>query len=372
MSTVVPLVAQSFGNLLFAVVAAGADQNIIAALGTGCSNGGILVQDHIMTQSLAAFHDGNIALSAADDTGLTDLGRLGAGCIDQSFFEGMLAGSCNDLSLLFAAGGADIGDLAILSTGSLNTAAFLPNMIGGNSLVAQAGAADLTDILGNTAGGAGCFLQHGANDSLVCVSNRGSLSILVAVAADGAGVGGVTAIGAVGFGHNSFVLVAQSLNSQFTGKLVDPNSVTNGADVLDASAESAGSIDHFTLVPCMAQSFGVLGFGIIAAGALVGIHAALFAGCCHITLQGRVQNQVVTKRFANGLFADHFATVCTYNNDSVACSAGCIHNVFSCVDVLTDLHFSSKGRSRDHGEHHHQRHEGCQQFSLHVFLPPIK
>ena len=375
MNTAIPLVAQSLGSLLFAVVAAGADQNILAALGAGCINGSVLVPDHIMAQSLGAFHDGNIALSAANDTGLSNLGRLGAGCFDQSLFELMLAGSSNDLSLLFAAGGADIGDLAILSAGSLNSAAFLPNMIGGNSLIAQAGAADLTDILGNTTGGAGCFLQHIANDSLVRVSNRGSFSILVAVAANAAGIGGVTAIGAVGLGHNSFILVAQSRICQVTIiliELIDPDFTADGADVLHTCAKGTGCLDHFSLVPGMAQSFGVLGLGVVAAGALVGVHTALFTGSCHIPLQGSVQHQIVAQRFANSLFAYHFATVCTDNDNSVGCCAGRIRNVLDFVGMLTNLHFSSKSRSRKHGEYHHQRHEGCQQFSLHVFLPPIK
>ena len=357
---IVPLVAQRFSLLGVGHIAAGALVSIHAALGAGSGlvalDSGI--QDHVMAQSLAALNDGNLTRCAADGAELADLGGLGAGCIGVGIFVGVFAGSSDHFGLGLAADRAQVLDLASLSAGSVGAVDLFPDMVGRNGLVAQAGAADGADVLGNAGFLAGGLLQDIANNFLMGVYYGIGVGIHIAVAAGGAGMGGEALVGAVRLGHNSFIAVAQRGNCQLTLELVDLHCIADGADVLCASTEFAGCVNDLSVAPGVAQSIGILALGVLAAGALVGVHAALGAGCCDIARQGLVQNQRMAQRLADFRAAYFCATVSTADNNNVGLCTGRIQNGLSSI-LMQALCFRRESRSRQHGEDHHERHKRC-------------
>ena len=294
----VPLVTQGLGGFFLGLLAARALKGIQAALfAGGCYILLVLrVQDKVVAQRLGTFHRLHFLGVVAVLAGLAYHCRLGAGSIPEDFLQLMLAGCGNGLFLGILALGADIAYLAVLAAGGISALDFLPVVAGFGGLVAQVLAADGAGVLCNALGGAGCFLQHLGNFRLVGILVHRGLIVLVAVAADRAGIGGVAALLA-GCGDN-LLLVLVTL-----GGLGDPIGIcfyigllTNFAGVQNAGSILTGGILVDAVVPLVAQGLGGLFLGLVAARALKGIQAALFAGGCYILLVLRVQDKVVAQR----------------------------------------------------------------------------
>ena len=361
---VVPLVTQSLSSLGLGVVAARALEGIQTGFLAGSSLVSLigLIQNQIMAQRFAALNDSGIALGAADGADLTDHGRLGAGCYNRVINVGMLAGSLDRLFLGFAAYGAGVGNLAVLTASGLHTASLRPIVVSRHGLVAQRNAADITDIFADTGLGTGGRLQNNANHRNMGIRNNGSLRILVALAANRAGMGGEALILTGRSRHNSLILVTQSGRSQsLLGKLIHIHRTADSAGVLHSSAKITAGIHDLTLVPGMPKGIRRIGKrGLIAAGALQGVVTAHSAGSRSVAGKGLIQLHIVTQRITNSL-AGHFrATVRTGDNHRVTCRTGRIlHSIFR-TDMLAWRFLCRKRGDRKHGEYHNQHCEECQ------------
>ena len=259
-----------------------------------------------MAQRLGTFHRLHFLGVVAVLAGLAYHCRLGAGSIPEDFLQLMLAGCGNGLFLGILALGADIAYLAVLAAGGLNTLDFLPVVAGFGSLVAQVLAADSAGILCNALGGAGCVLQHLGNFRLVGILVHRGLIVLVAVAADRAGIGSVAALLAGCGGDNLLILVAFGRLGQLSLIGVHFGCAADGAGVLGAGRIHAVRCLILALIPLVAQGLGGFFLSVIAVFALEGVQAALFAGSSLVVLVVGIQNQLMAGGL--GAFNDfHFA-----------------------------------------------------------------
>ena len=308
MDAVVPLVAQGRGRLFLGLLAARALKGIQAALfAGGCFVVLVLsVQDEVVAQRLGTFHRLHFLGVVAVLAGLAYHCRLGAGSIPEDFLQLMLAGCGNGLFLGILALGADIAYLAVLAAGGISALDFLPVVAGFGGLVAQVLAADSAGILCNALGGAGCVLQHLGNFRLVGILVHRGLIVLVAVAADRAGIGGVAALLAGCGGDNLLILVALGRLGQLSLIGVHFGCAADGAGVLGAGRIHAVRCLILALIPLVAQGLGGFFLSVIAVFALEGVQAALFAGSSLVVLVVGIQNQLMAGGL--GAFNDfHFA-----------------------------------------------------------------
>ena len=107
------------------------------------------------------------------------------------------------------------------------------------------------------------------------MAQRVHLIVNIAVAADGAGVGGVAALGAGGLGHDSLVAVALGVHT-----IINIAVAAGGAGIGGVAALGAGRLGDLSLVSVTQGSNFVSDIGIAAGGTGVGGVARLGTGGC--------------------------------------------------------------------------------------------
>ena len=203
-------------------------------------------------------------------------------------------------------------------------------MICGDGLVTHVSTAVFAYILTDTGSSAGCFLQCRIKNCYMSIFFCGNFDTFIYyfAAYRAYGLAGKTSsVTSRSYIFNCFGSMSLCTFSKLTFKRNYLSFAAVFTSLLNAGSVYTVCFNYITIYPCMAECFGFLSFGVIAAAALESVKTTLVTGCCYICFVGSVKLHIVTERLAS-FYHSGFA-LCTADR---ALFANLCRFITSCFD----------------------------------------